>query len=349
MVHPLKIPHSRPTLSEDEAKAVVHVIGSGHIAQGDIVKQFENAVAEFIGVKYAAAVSSGTAALHLSLLALGIGPGHEVIIPSFVCTALLNAVNYTGAMPILADIDHLTYNLDPDDVAHKIGSKTRAIIVPHLFGMAADLERLCNMKIPVIEDCAQSIGGRYRGKQMGSFGDLGVLSFYATKVITTGEGGMVGSNSKEIIDKIKNFRDYDNRKDYQIRYNYKMTNIQAAMGMVQLSKLNDFIHKRLKIAERYSNAFLNCGLKIPKMHRDHIFYRYVIETNKDIPQQIIALEKKGVDCSRPVYKPLHHYLKTGGFPNTDKAYEKALSIPIYPSLSEIEINQVIRSFQRIFN
>ncbi len=189
------IPHSRPTLGEDEVRAVAAVIESGNIAEGEVVQRFEKAFARKMGVQHAVAVSSGTAALHLALLAMGIGPDEEVIIPSYVCTALLHAVQYVGARPVLAEIDPLIFNIDPDDVQKRITTRTGAIIVPHLFGAAADLDKLLKLNVPIIEDCAQAVGGTYQQKPLGTFGDIAIFSFYATKVMATGEGEMVTSNA----------------------------------------------------------------------------------------------------------------------------------------------------------
>ena len=174
------IPHSRPTLGAGEIRAATAVIESGHIAEGEAAKDFENEFARRLGVGYAVATSSGTAALHLSLLAMGIGVGDEVIMPGYVCTALLNAVSYVGASPVLADINPQTYNIDPDDVKNRLTERTRAIVVPHLFGLPADMESLLALNVPIIEDCAQAVGGFYNGSPLGTLGDVGIFSFYAS-------------------------------------------------------------------------------------------------------------------------------------------------------------------------
>ena len=183
------IPHSRPTLDQKEELAVAAILSSGQVVQGEETQRFETALASEIGVVGAAAVSSGTAALHLALLALEIGEGDEVVIPSFVCPALLNAIRYVRATPVLADINREAFNIDVRDLERRLTGKTRAIIVPHMFGLPADIDDITALGIPVIEDCAQSLGSRYRGAPTGSFGVLSVFSFYATKVICTGEGG----------------------------------------------------------------------------------------------------------------------------------------------------------------
>jgi dTDP-4-amino-4,6-dideoxygalactose transaminase len=338
------IPHSRPTLGQEEVQRVAKVIESAQIAQGEKVRQFEQAFGTMLGTAGGVATSSGTAALHLTLLAMNIGEGDEVIFPSYVCSALLNAVYYVGATPVLTDIDPLTFNIDPADVKKRLTARTRAIIVPHLFGLPADLDALLELNIPIIEDCAQAVGSTYRGKPVGAFGYAAVFSFYATKVMTTGEGGMVVSNSTEFIERVQDLREYDKRDQYNIRYNYKMTDIQAELGLSQFNRLTDFIQRRKDIANRYSRAFENAGFKLPPHDPSHIYYRYVIDLTARATPWIKALAEKKITCARPVHMPLHRYLELKGYPQTDRAWEQSISLPIYPSLSEDQIDRVIDAF-----
>lgn len=342
------IPHSRPTIGKEESLQVARVIESGQLAQGAVVEKFEQDFARKIGVRYGAAVSSGTAALHVTLLSMGVGPGDQVIIPSYVCTALLNAVNYVGAEPVLADIDPVTYNLDPDDVKVRLTGHTKAVVVPHLFGLTADMEGLLSLGVPIIEDCAQAVGGMYRHKSVGSLGDAAIFSFYATKVMTTGEGGMVVSDSRELIDRIKGLRAYDKIDAYKIRYNYKMTDIQAAMGRVQLDRLNNLIERRRAIAKKYQQAFETFDLKLPPDDPEHIYYRYVIGLKTDADHRIQKLRAKGIECARPIHVPLHNLLALKGYPQTETAWRQSLSIPIYPSLTDEEIDRVIEVLRGAF-
>jgi dTDP-4-amino-4,6-dideoxygalactose transaminase len=335
------IPHSRPTLGKEEIRRAAEVIESGHIAQGEKVREFESAFAARIGVNAAAAVSSGTAALHLTLLGMDIGDGDEVIMPSFVCSALLNAVHYTGATPVPADIHPHTYNLDPDDVKKRITARTRAIIVPHLFGLPADLDALLRLNVPIIEDCAQAVGSTYKNRPVGVFGHAAIFSFYATKVMTTGEGGMIVSGSKGLIDRVRDLRQYDNCEEYKIRYNYKMTDIQAALGLSQLERLEDFIRCRRKIAEKYYRAFKACGLQLPPRDPGHIYFRFVIDSATNAVAWIQAAAAKKITCSLPVHKPLHRLLKLEGFPHTEQAWQQSISVPVYPSLTEKELERII--------
>jgi len=335
------IPHSRPTLGPEEIKAVSDVIASGYIAEGAIVKEFEQKFADYLNVKHAVATNSGTSALHLALLALEVGPGDEVIIPSYVCCALLNAVNYAGATPVLADICPNTYNLDAADVKKRLSSRTKAIIVPHLFGMAADLDPLLALDVPIIEDCAQAVGAVYNQRPVGTFGVAAIYSFYATKVITTGEGGMVVCNAKDIAERIRDLKTYDQKDDYKIRFNYKMSDIQAVLGLAQLAQLNSILRRRKAIAEQYTRAFKVLDLNLPPDDSGQIFFRYVIGLKTDSRSGIEALSRKGIGCDRPVYLPLHRQIKLKGYPVTEKAWKNSLSLPIYPSLTDEAVTRVI--------
>jgi len=339
------IPHSKPFIDNDDVGTSTEVISSGNLAQGERVEAFEQAFADSVGNSPAVAVSSGTAALHLSLLALGIGKGDEVIIPSFVCSALLNAVNYVGATPILADIGHNTYNIDPEDVEHRVTGHTRAVILPHIFGEVADLKRFLEMGIPIVEDCAQAVGARYRGQCVGSFGTISMFSFYATKVMTTGEGGMVVSEAEDLLATVRELRDYDERTPYRVRYNYKMTDVQAALGLSQLKKLPDFISRRTAIAMQYSEAFSDLPVGLPDIRSDgsSIYYRYVIMLKERVDQFIEEMAASGVVCCRPVFRPIHDLLGAQALPRTEKAWQRAVSIPIYPALNDQEIDHIIKA------
>jgi perosamine synthetase len=335
------IPHSKPTFGPEEIKAVSNVISSGYVAEGDMVRKFERSFADYFDIRHAVAANSGTSALHLVLLALEIGPGDEVIIPSYVCCALLNAVNYTGATPVLADIHPDTCNLDAADVKKRINARTRAIIVPHLFGMAADLDPLLEFDVPLIEDCAQAVGAEYKQRAVGTFGVAAIYSFYATKVITTGEGGMVVSGSKDIVDRIRDLKSYDQKEDYRTRFNYKMTDIQAALGLSQLDRLDTIIRRRRAIAEKYTKSFNELDLNLPPDDSGHIYFRYVLGLNTNSAPWIQHLASKGIGSDRPIFLPLHRQLLLEDCPETEKAWNNSLSIPIYPSLTDPEVSRVI--------
>jgi dTDP-4-amino-4,6-dideoxygalactose transaminase len=335
------IPHSRPMLGASEIESLGRVIQSGMIAQGKMTARFEKRFCETFGLGRGASVSSGTAGLHLALLALEVGPGDEVIIPSFVCAALLNAVNYVGATPVPADIDPETFNIDPRDIEQRISPRTKAMIVPHLFGLPADMDGLLKLDIPIIEDCAQAVGGQYKGRPLGTFGLLAVFSFYATKVMTTGEGGMVTSRDERLIERIRDLREYDNREEYRLRYNYKMSDIQAALGLSQLKRLDEFIPRRRLIAQRYAEALDRFNIIRPLPDPGCIFFRYVVRVPDDAGPWIALLSRESITCARPVFKPIHKYLGLDGYPQSEAAWLSALSVPIYPSLSDNEVECVI--------
>lgn len=343
------ITQSKPTLNQSDALCISDVIESGQLAQGPIVKAFEAALAQTVGVQYGVATSSGTAALHLALLALEIGEGDEVIFPSYVCTALLNAVNYVRAIPVLSDSGN-DFNISVDDIKRRITINTKAIIVPHMFGRPADLGALKELEIPLIEDCAQSIGATYYNQPVGSFGDIAIFSFYATKMITTGEGGMLVTKNKEIARRALDLRDYDGKPDYIVRFNYKMTEIQASIGLQQLGKLSGFITRRRDIANTYRQEFIGLGVELPPLddYRQSAWYRFVIRVRSDLEALIDEFKKNKVICDQPVFMPLHRLLKyaPAHFPQVETDFKHALSIPIYPSLDEQGICQVCNIVQK---
>jgi perosamine synthetase len=344
------IPHSRVLLEKDDLTSVEQILRSGHLSQGKAVTSLEENLASSIGVNHAAAVNSGTAALHLSLLSLGAGEGSEVIIPSYVCTALLNAIHYVRATPVIVDIDPDTYNIDVRCIPKAITDRTRAIIVPHMFGLPADIDSIVSLGIPVIEDCAHSIGARYKDRYAGAFGALSIFSFYATKMLGAGEGGMVLSNDLNLIETIRDLREYDERETYVVRYNYKMTDFQAALCESCLRRLTTFIDNRRELARIYDAGLggLKVGIPIVPEGGDHIYYRYVIKIEDPI-RFIDKMHKRGIICRRPVFKPIHRYLQLTGFHMTDDAWEKAVSIPIYPSLKEGEAIHIADEIRTILS
>jgi perosamine synthetase len=242
---------------------------------------------------------------------------------------------------VIAEVDRLTFNIDINDLKKRITKKTKAIIIPHMFGLLADMEDISSLGIPIIEDCAHSIGSRYKDSYTGSFGALSIFSFYATKVIATGEGGMVLSDNEQLIAIIRDLRDYDEKDDFAVRHNYKITDIQAALGIAQLKKLSLFIQKRKEIADKYDRIFNDFSLPVPLVpeDREHIFYRYVVLL-ENAERFMESMMKRRVACRRPVFKPLHRYLGLSGYATTDLIWERAVSIPIYPSLTDEEVGLI---------
>jgi dTDP-4-amino-4,6-dideoxygalactose transaminase len=342
------VPHSRPSIDGRDIEAVVKVLGSGNISQGENIKEFERNVASFVGVKHGIAVSSGTAALHLALIGLNVGAGDEVIIPSYVCASPYMATLHAGATPRIVDVDSADFNISTKEVEKALTQKTKAIIVPHMFGTPAELDELLSIKVPIIEDCAHSLGAEYKKRKVGGFGRASICSFYATKMITTGEGGMVLTDDDELYGKISEARQYDRMSLSTVRYNYKMTDFQAALGLSQMSKLPALINRRREIAKLYNKVFseLDIAVQMTHTYKRSVFYRYVVllENLEDTQQEI---KEKGVMCEKPVLEPLHKGLSSINLFNTNYLHNHALSIPLYPSLNEQEIEYTVETLKLV--
>ncbi len=339
------IPHSRPTLGQAEADAAAGVVASGNVATGEKTAQFEKALAQTVGAEGAVATSSGTAALFAALKALGVGNGDQVVVPSFVCTALLHAVWATGAEPVVCDIaDH--FNLSPVDVRAKLTGRTAAIILPHIFGTPAPVEEFLHIGPPVIEDCAQAVGAQVNGAKCGSFGAAAIFSFYATKMMTTGEGGMLTSSSQGLLGRARDLIEYDKKSDAVRRFNLKFNDIAAAVGLVQFSRLDEFIQDRRRIAATYDRELSGLdgiGLAAPA---GSVYYRYVIEV-ADAADLILELRRRGVMAARPVDPPLHRIVGAAACPNTERAWKQAVSLPIYPMLTEAQTRRVASAVRQV--
>lgn len=267
----MKIPITKPCFSEEERKAILEPLESGWLVQGPKVAEFERLFAEFIGTKYAIATTSCTTALHLSLIGLGVGPGDEVIVPSFTFVATANAIEYTGATPVFCDIDLDTLNIDFEEVLKKISRKTKAIIPVHLFGLSAEMKPMMDFAkrygLHLIEDAACGLGSYYHGKHVGMFGDVGCFSFHPRKAITTGEGGMIVTGDQNLMITFKSLRDHGASKSdldrhvdlggsilpafNQLGYNYRLTDIQGALGVAQMKAVSKIVTARRERAERY--------------------------------------------------------------------------------------------------
>lgn len=344
-----KILHNKPYIDNQEIKAVKRVLESKWLIPGVEVEKLENSIKKFVHAKYAVATNSGSSALHLSLIALNIGANDEVIIPTYTCTALLNAVYYTGATPVILDIEKNGFCIDLAQVKKNITKKTKAVIVPHTFGFPAKIDEIKKFKVPVIEDCAHAIGSFYKGKALGSYGDISIFSFYATKVITTGHGGMVTTNNKKYFDIVSDLIHYDRRRDYKVSYNYQLTDIAAAIGNAQFEKLDFLMNKRRYISSRYIDILgKNNNIKYwPKRKDSNLnHYRFIIKfkTKKIRDLFKTKFDKKGISSIVPIdsWQLLHRYLKLDKrrFTNAEKLSETSLAIPVHPGLSEKEIDKI---------
>jgi perosamine synthetase len=327
------IPHSRPSIEGDEIRAATDVLRSCQLAQGAVVEQFERGMAAYLGLAGGVAVSSGTA----------------VILPSYVCAAPWLAVQRAGATPRLVDIELETFNLDPAAVRQTLTSKTRAVIVPHLFGLSADLTAFERLGVPIIEDCAQTLGAMEQGRTVGSAGLLTVCSFYATKLICAGEGGMVLSRDQTLLERARMLREYDGAPSLNpSATNLKMTDLQAAIGLAQLGRLASFLERRSWLAHEYRAALEGTGVVQPVVPagRTHVYYRFVLRipdlhTGVNGVSDVIArFEGRGVRCCKPVSRSLHRYLELEGFSASEEAERTAISIPLFPSLTDEDAAQI---------
>lgn len=370
------LPYGKQWLDEDDIQAVMQVLKSDYLTTGPKISEFEKAFAQYVGAKYAVAISNGTAALHAACFAAGIKKGDEVITTPITFAASANCVLYCGGQPVFADIDPATYNIDPYEIRKKITPKTKAIIPVHFTGQPCDMEEISKIaeeyNLIIIEDAAHAVGADYKGKRIGSISDMTTFSFHPVKHITTGEGGMITTNDEQLYKKLLLFRSHGITRDrdlmqeeYQgpwyyeqleLGYNYRMTDIQAALGLSQLMKADKFITRRREIASRYSQTFGNIANLIVPLLRDGChssWHLYVIRLNLSNLKcsrrdffEYLQQEKIGVNIHYiPVYK--HPFYQKNGYqdvtcPNSEQFYDTCLSLPIFPKMTNEDIEDVIR-------
>jgi len=334
------IPHSRPSISDADIARVSAVLRAGQLAQGPEVAALELELAARLGVASAAVVSSGTAALELALRALDVGPGDEVLIPTYVCDALYHAVTRCGAAPVLVDADPATLTLSAKDAEARRTRRTRAAIVPHAFGLAVDLEPFVALGVPVIEDCAQALGAEVGGRAAGAAGTLAVCSFYATKMIAAGEGGAV-LGPAALVARVREARDYDERERLTPHTNAKLTDLQAALARSQLARLEQFVARRRAVAARYRARLAGADCAVPPdAARRHVYHRFVVSVERDPAELQSTLAARGVAVRRPVFRPAHRALGLHGYPEAERLWATALSLPCYPALTDGEVDVV---------
>jgi dTDP-4-amino-4,6-dideoxygalactose transaminase len=357
-----RIPLCRPYLSEEEELATIEVLRSGWLMQGAKTAEFERLTAERTAVKHAIALNSGTSALTLSLMALGLKHGDETIVPSCSFVATANSTVHLGGNPVFVDIGPDDYNIDPSKIEAAIGENTRAIVVVHQFGFPADMDPITAIakkhKLAVIEDAACSLGSSYHGRQTGGFGDAACLSFHPRKVITTGEGGMVLTNSDDIAETVRLMRNHGlspatrSGGCTEAGFNFRLTDIQAAIGIVQLAKLDEIVRLRSQIAETYIEAISKMpSLRLPKWPGDSIpnFQSFVVElTDPAIDRQamLASMEQRGIGCGpgifpihmQPAYREKH---ASDLLPETLRAAERSFLLPLSPDMTEDEQRAVI--------
>ena len=370
------IPYGRQTIEDDDIQAVVDVLKSDYLTTGPKIAEFEQIVADYVGAKYAVAISNGTSALHAACFAAGIGPGDEVITTPLTFAASANCVLYCGGTPVFADVDARTYNIDPEDIKRKITDKTRAIIAVHLAGQPCDMDEIHSIarehNLVVIEDGAHALGSVYKGKRIGSLSDMTTFSFHPVKPITTGEGGMIVTDNESLYKKLLLFRSHGitrddslmNRNDgpwfYQqldLGYNYRITDIQCALGCSQMKKLDRFLKRRKEIVARYNEAFAGCNnivtpYQLPETESG--WHLYIVQIKKHDRKKVFeTLRECGIGVNVhyiPVY--MHPYYQEHGYENVhcrnaEEVYSHIISLPLYPGLSIEQQEYVIRTLKDI--
>lgn len=346
---------AKPQIGDEEKQAVMEVLDSGMLAQGPRVKAFEEGFAQMCGVKHAVATSSGTTALHLAMLAHGLGNGDEVITSAFTFIASANSVLYAGSKPIFVDIDPRTFNLDVSQIEAAITPRTRAILPVHLYGLACDMDPIMSLAekhgLAVIEDACQSHGAMYKGKKVGSFG-TGTFSLYPTKNMTSGEGGMITTNDPVIDEKSRVIRQHGMRVRYyhdELGYNFRMTDVHAAIGHAQLNKLDKFNTQRQSNAKFMSENLKGVVTPYVPEEQTHVFHQYTIRVpdgKRDALRTHLQENGVGSEVYYPV--PIHQqtfYVNDLGYkdslPETEKAATEVLSLPVHAGLSSSELETIV--------
>jgi dTDP-4-amino-4,6-dideoxygalactose transaminase len=375
------LPFHRAQIEEEEITAVCEVLRSGWLTTGPRVREFEAAFTAFTGAEHAVALSSCTAALHLALAAVGVSEGDEVIVPTMTFASSGNVVQYFGAHPVLADCRENSSLVDPRQIERSITSRTRAIMPVHFAGQAADMDAILEIArskgIAVVEDAAHALPTRYNGKMVGSLGDITCFSFYATKTMTTGEGGMVTTQNKEYADRVRMLSLHGISKDawkrytaegswrydiLEVGYKYNLTDLQAAIGLVQLSKCEAMLDSRAAIAEQYDRLLAPLeAFDVPAIapRGEHAWHLYVLRVNEEFlrigrDRVIEELRVRGIGTSvhfiplhlHPLYQNRHGY-REGQFPNAERQFARAISLPIYPSMKNEGVTRVAEALHEI--
>lgn len=374
------LPYNRPSIGDEEIAEVVATLRSGWLTTGPRVAHFEAAFREYVGAPHAIAVSSCTAGLHLALAAAGIGEGDEVITTPLTFCSTVNVIVHQRARPVLADISPDDYNIDPAQIERKITRRTRAIIPVHYGGQPCRMDAILDIArrhgLLVIEDAAHAHGALYRGRKVGTLGDVTVFSFYATKNMTTGEGGMVTVHNAALAERIRllsnHGMDYNAQRRYEAEgswyyevlapgYKYNMTDIQAALGLHQLARLEEYTRRRTEIAARYTEAFAGLEQIVTPAVRPevrHVWHLYAVQVRRnsrriDRDRVIAALRKQGIGTSVH-FIPIHYHpyyregfgFRRGDYPVCEAVFEGLISLPLYPSMTDAEVERVIEAVRK---
>jgi dTDP-4-amino-4,6-dideoxygalactose transaminase len=364
------IPLTAPYIDNDDVLRMELAVRSKSVCQGSIANSFESAFVDLLGAAGAIAVNSCTSALVLALRTLGAEKGNEVIIPSYTCLSVLNAVMQTGATPRLVDnnydTERMDYNISERAVSNAISDKTKAIIVPHMFGVAAEVDRIVTLGVPVIEDVTLSLGLMYKDKIVGSFGQISVCSFHASKMITAGEGGILTASTPALYERASYLNGWECEQaaarlkdadsvNYELRYNFHLSDILASLGLSQLAKLRSFIARRRELARLYSERLSRFSrLKLPDSDRqDNVFFRYLVglPDGIDVTGVIKKFQSAQIEVGRGVYPSLHNFMRlpANQFSNAESAMRSLLSIPLYPALTSEQVDYLLGVSENIFS
>lgn len=367
------IPVNKPLLNGNEKKYLMECIDTGWISsEGPFIKQFEERFAEKIGKKYGVSVCNGTVALDVAILALGIGPGDEVILPTFTIISCASAIIKSGAKPVLVDSDPRTWNMDVTKIEEKITSRTKAIMTVHIYGLPVDMDPIIALskkyKLKIIEDNAEEIGQTYRGRMLGSIGDLSTFSFYSNKHITTGEGGMILTDEEEIANRCRSLKNlcFKPEKRFvhdEIGFNYRLTNVQAALGVAQLERLDEFVVIKKKIGKMYNEMLSLVDVELPLEKTDYaenIYWVYGLvlgdSISMDATEVIRSLEKLGIG-TRPFFYPMHlqpifrkiGLFKDESYPVAERLAKRGFYIPGGMGITDVQIRIVAEKLNTFFN
>ncbi len=358
------IPVYKPFLAGREKEYVNECLDSTWISsRGEFINRFERGFADYIGAVHATSVSNGTVAIHLALEALGIGPGDEVIVPTLTYIASINTILQTGATPIFVDSLESTWQIDPEDVKRKLTSKTKAVMAVHLYGLSCDMDPILDIctkhGLYLVEDCAEAFGSRYKGQHVGTFGDVATFSFFGNKTITTGEGGMVVAKESSVIEKARHLKSQGVSPDREywhdvVAYNYRMTNICAAIGLAQLEQAGEILRRKRQIADWYQQDLIGLPLETHGEQRDtvHSFWMCSIKLREPAKRQSLRdkLKNDGVE-TRPVFFPAHtmpHCAVKTTFPVAELIGSSGINLPSFPGLLREEVKYIAQSIRDFF-
>jgi perosamine synthetase len=358
---------SSAELIERDVRGVLDVIRSGRLALGPVTREFEAKIADYVGVDYAVAVNSGTSALHLLIRSLDIGPGDEVLVPSFTFAASVNAILFEGATPVFIDVEPDTYNLDPTDVARKVTPQTKAIMAVDIFGHPAQWDALTQIAakqdLRIIDDSCEALGAEYKGRKIGTFGDAAAFAFYPNKQMTTGEGGIIVTDSEEIARLCRSMRNQGRSEmgawleHVRLGYNYRMTEMSAALGVSQLQRLESFLEKRANVARMYNERLADLDWVRTPVVKPHVrmsWFVYVIKLAVGLQRDPVmqALAGQGIP-SRGYFAPVHTqpYIRkrfgdlSGSLPVTESIAQRTIALPFHNNLAEADVARVVAALK----